>query len=185
MPTIFSSAGRAAAVVSDIAIPTILTIQDPTWKGFSVQKCVLTSMTLNGQSVVQFKHMLREAIYVYVFGEGMIELTAVGFAFASTCSATSYTGLELAMDWWEQKRISTTGLPITLTLGVIRALSGFLVGFNYQVVDPAAGLGQIAFRFQCPPRLPVQVSNLPYMPPTVPPPSLDNVVIGPSLNRTI
>lgn len=171
MPHIFSSQpGVAAVVSSEGAVPSVLNL-GPTWRGFEVFKCVVTGMALQGQGGVQFMSTMRDYIYIHTFSERMQVLSISGLAFGNTCGAdgSKYSGLDGLLYYYTANRLTTTGKPVRLTVGVNTALSGFLAGFNFQITDPSTVIGQFTLDFRCPPVLPViKADGTPVVTPAVP-----------------
>lgn len=155
MPTIFSGgAGRAALVLSPGGAPVRLGIDS--WQGYQSFKAIFTGVGVSRQSNQQFLHTLGGNIYVYVFGERMGEIRIDGIGFADICEGSENlsSGLDWLSSYYDTFRISMTGLPVTVALGAFTVVQAFLIGMNYQIVDPQTGTGQFSLRLAMPPTAP-------------------------------
>jgi hypothetical protein len=159
MPFVFTNPGRAAVVSSSQAIPGLIGLEG--WDGYLTFKSILTGIGVSGQTAAQFSHSLRDHIYVYSFGERVGDLSVQGLAFAGTCEAASMrsTGLDWLIYYYNNFRLSTIGRPVTVVVGALTALGGFLTGFSAQAQDPETGLTQFTLQFKYPPPLPLTRKN--------------------------
>ena len=154
MPNIFSgNHGRVVAVTTpdDNYVPLGLIVGD--FKTKLGAKGLLTGLSVGGQSGYQIMHTLRQYIYIYTFGERAGEVNVSGLAFVNDCTNDSYTGLARLFAWYEHNRISRLGLSMALVLTPTIVISGFLVGFRYQIEDPSISVGQFNLQFVYPPRI--------------------------------
>lgn len=97
--------------------------------GFEPQAAIIEAPQVVQQVDVQFQTSLKEAVYAYVFGDKMGQLTLSGVAFASRCSDESASGLKDLFDYYKEYRASKRTDVITTTFGP-EALSGFLIGLQ-------------------------------------------------------
>lgn len=153
MPHIFASeVGRVAKVEGTSFVPITITLQG--WEnGYETMKGILTGIGVSGTGGQQFMHTLRDYIYVYVFGERIGEMIIHGIAFADTCNPVdNVTGMEKAILFYENRRLSTTGIPLLVTIGNTITLQGFLVAFQSKLEDASLMIADFTLQFRYPPR---------------------------------
>lgn len=163
MPNLFSSNGRVAVIqLDDNSLPMGLVVGSTNTDSFKANlstKGVITSCGVDGQSSFQVMHTLRKAIYMYTFGERVGEIMISGLLFNADCNDTFETlmtggsGINKFFNWYEANRISTTGLPILITIVPGIVLSGFLVKMKFQTEDPSINLTSFAMTFLYAPRI--------------------------------
>ena len=103
---------------------------------------IITRLTLNHQTNVQFLHTLGAAIYIYVFGDRIGQLGLSGLAFNSACEGTDKKlGIERMMSWYKDNRISERGSPVRVMVGNT-PIEGFVVSSSEDTVDAETGLVQ-------------------------------------------
>jgi hypothetical protein len=150
MDVFLTHPGIAIAVDSP-GIPMNLFVGN--WKGYTGYKSILTSFAVHMKGGVRYMHTLRDMIYVYTFGERMAPITISGVSFAAVCEnlkdrvATTSHGLEYAMSYYWTQRVTATGLPIRLVLGLAAIFQGFLDEGTFQLADPNSYVGQFSFNF--------------------------------------
>ncbi|HSN70704.1 MAG TPA: hypothetical protein VLT59_04310 [Steroidobacteraceae bacterium] len=97
--------------------------------GFEPQAAIIEAPQIVQQVDVQFQTSLKEAVYAYVFGDKMGQLSLSGIAFANRCNDDSANGLKDLFDYYKEYRASKRTDVITTTFGP-EALSGFLIGLR-------------------------------------------------------
>ncbi len=161
MPAFFSgSAGRVAAVaLDDGAIPLGVIFGD--FKNYVAMKGLLTSLTFDAQSGVQVRHSLKRKAWIYAFSERVHQIRVGGLAFVSSCDdKTDFfsrtfgnrTGLERAFRWYEHNRLSTSGVPVMLTLTPFLVVPAYVIKFSYSMIEPSSSMGQFMMEILAPPR---------------------------------
>lgn len=127
----------------------------PVFAEASVSKAILTGFKVRGEGGLGVRHTLREKIYVYVYGERAGTVDVSGLAFPALCAPGGATGLDYTLTYYEQTRVSTTGVPVRLVLGPGpgSTLFGFMKGFSFNLEDPSTGVGSFAFEFTWMPRV--------------------------------
>lgn len=151
MPAVFTEAPGVAMVLDCPSLPAVVALGG--WNRPARFKCALVGHALGAQGAQQFMQTLRDMIYVYTFGDRMMDFQMQGVTFLGVCPDDSRpsTGLDDLFDYYNAHRLSTLGAPVAVSLGVTTAFDGFLVGLQHQVVDPGTGLGQFSLAFKCPP----------------------------------
>lgn len=146
----FDDRGIASARVG-AGIP--VTLQVGGWNEGRRFKAALSGYAMGGQTGFQALHTLRDVIYIYVFGERMGALQLSGFAFVGLCDADEdTTGVDDVYDYYNNNRLSNTGMPVQITIGFTTSIQAFLVGFNLQIVDPSMSLAQFTLSLVYPPK---------------------------------
>lgn len=105
----------------------------------TVSSCTDTPVVGPAQGAARFENLAGENVRqanVNVFADG----------------AAYRTGLERLHRWYEHNRVSTGGVPVSLTLSPYLVVPALLVGFSYNMVDPASSLGQFQMEIMSPPR---------------------------------
>lgn len=116
-------------------------------------KAALTGYRMAGMGGYQFLHSLKDVIYVYVFGERMGEVQISGVAFQGLCGlALDSTGLDDIYNFYNENRLSQSGIPISITLGIQTTISAFLIGFEIGTNDPQTGLSPFTLTLRYPPQ---------------------------------
>lgn len=163
---IFSSQPGAVSVVQGPGISMSLFVDGFT--GYGAMKSIISGFEVQTQAGVQFMHTLRDFIYVYVFGERMSPLTVHGTSFAHVCNRMEeilvdpvtgrsiflpdYHGLEYALGYYGNARVSSSGVPVTIVVGLSTVLFGFLTGGSFRLDDVEHELGHFSFSFQAMPQ---------------------------------
>ena len=135
--------GQVVALTQTGTLPLTIFMED--WPGFPSINAIITQISGTTLANVQFLHSLKEYIYVYVFGERVGDLTITGLTFSDNCSGQrGTTGLEQLSQYYDQHRVSKTGKPIKIQIGLSGKvnLSAFLIGMKQDIVDPALQIGQ-------------------------------------------
>jgi hypothetical protein len=111
--------------------------------GFTVQKSIITRVTVSQQGNYQFLHTLGNDVYIYVFGDRIGEVTISGLAFPVDCDKSgSPLGAELIFDWYKDNRVAKRVQPVTITIGLKTIIQGFVTSLTLDTVDPATGVVQ-------------------------------------------
>lgn len=119
------------------------------WGDYAAFKSVITSVRVQNQSGVQYLHTLSDLAFVYVFGERMAPVSISGISFASQCENIQQQnhGLEYAMGYYLNNRISSLGEPITMVLGLSTPIVGFLDSGSFELSDTSQLIGTWSFNF--------------------------------------
>lgn len=94
---------------------------------------IITSFAQGQRVNAQFQPALRDAVYVYVFGDMMGKINVKGVLFLSDCAEES--GLASLVDFYRDFRASQRAELITIELGG-KPTSGFLVQMDLREQDP-------------------------------------------------
>jgi len=82
----------------------------------------------------QFMSSLRDAVYVYVFGDQMGDINVTGFLFLQECDDGS-NGFTEVLRFYEEKRLAKSGAPVKVVIGD-DVITGFLTRLSIQPTDP-------------------------------------------------
>lgn len=165
---VFSSQPGSVVAVPGDGVPMSLFLQN--WSGYLPLKSIITGFEVQTQAGVQFMHSLRDFVYVYVFGERIASCTISGLSFAHSCDRVderaprlggapgaadflpSFHGLEYALNYYNTNRVSTTGAPLTIVLGLNTVLFGFLIGASVGAQDAERRVASFSFSFRALPQ---------------------------------
>lgn len=167
MPNIFASAPGRVMQIAGNSLPMTIRFGNfaksgkyDIWRGFQSFKSIITGLSFQQQSGFQILHTLNQFIYIYNFGERSSDLMINGLCFMANCTdsvnlatgiISTPTGLEHVIKFYKQNRLSTSGAPLSFTIGTTIALKGFLVGLRTDMTDPNSGIAQFSMQFKVPP----------------------------------
>jgi hypothetical protein len=139
------------------------------WGGYVPMKSIINGFQVRTQSGVQFMQSLSDFIYIYVFGERMAPVTISGVSFANVCErqdeaftdpntgetvfSPNYHGLEYVMSYYNAFRVSTTGAPVTIVLGLSTVLFGFLTDASIALSDVDTQMATFSLEFKAVPQV--------------------------------
>ncbi len=109
-------------------------------------RVIITGATYSQSANIQFQQSLKDAIYMYVFGERMGQIEISGMAFASACTDTDKTtaGVDDILAYYQDGRASKSGDAISIIIGKT-PITGFLVGCNVRMVNPVTMMYGFSF----------------------------------------
>ena len=113
--------------------------------GGNITNAIVQQLAIESQGNYQFLHAVSSAIYVYVFGDRISNLTVGGTAFGAACDGGD--GITAVLKRYSGMRIAVRGNPVTVGVGPDIAFSSFLTGINVSAADPETNLAQWALRF--------------------------------------
>jgi hypothetical protein len=143
--------GEAILVVGEEGSETPTRL--PTFEGGIVVTSVLYSQEAN----VQFMQTLRDAIYVYSFGDKMGDIQITGLCVPYVCAPPgssaddSVSGIRNIMSYYAQHRVSADLNPINVVLAQ-EVIVGFLVGCKINTVDASSYIHQFVLLLKALPR---------------------------------
>jgi hypothetical protein len=140
MADIFQSApGTVAVISSDTALPGSIVISQPQFPSGGIA-AIITGINLDQKTNQQFQQSLDGAVYIYVFGDQMGDISVEGIAFPKLCQG-GRSGLFDVSDYYANNRASKTSTPIIVSAGG-QNITGFLTGIrirsNVSGEDPVA-----------------------------------------------
>jgi hypothetical protein len=104
-------------------------------EGFEDQvAAIIESPALRHGVNIQFMQSLDDAVYAYVFGDNMGQVTIKGVAFAGLCTGSG-SGLKELDDYYKNFRASQRKEVVVVTIGKVTQ-SGFLTGMVITSRDP-------------------------------------------------
>lgn len=139
----------AMKVISGRVSPGTLTFTMGTWasSGYNVA-AVISGVSANTHGNYQFLLTLRNYIYVYVFGEKMGDIIVSGIAgFPCDSWSLGTHGLTDQIGYYNNFRLGSTGTPVAISFAGW-ATWGFLVGGQFQYMNPKSRLAQFQFKFK-------------------------------------
>jgi hypothetical protein len=95
---------------------------------------LIESPTVRHDVNIQFMPSLDDAVYAYVFGDKMGQVTIRGVAFAGLCTGSG-SGLKELDDYYKNHRASQREDVVAVTIGNVTQ-SGFLTGMVITSRDP-------------------------------------------------
>jgi hypothetical protein len=131
--TIFiSQPGIIVAIKQPGSLPGSLSLP-----GGLSERVVITGVGHSQSAHVQFQQSLRNAIYLYSFGDRPGQTQIRGLAFAASCRQTSRSasGVEELLTYYAKNRVSATGVPIQIRIGVT-PVDGFLMACSVETDRP-------------------------------------------------
>lgn len=147
MAVIISNVPGSVAVLPGIATPLTVSID-----GFrpTTTRAIITKFAVTQRGTAQFLQTLEDFIYVYVFGDTFGAATIDGVFFSGSCGTGGmYTGSDDIFDFYNVKKIATTGKPVTLQIGLtgMGRFRAFLMACSVQVNDPSTQRGNFSLTF--------------------------------------
>jgi len=110
-----------------------------------VNKVLVMGMGFGQGANVQFMHTLKDAIYVYAFGERMGQIKISGLLLFRSCGGGG-GGLPSIVNYYKSNSVSLNGRPLRISLST-QVLKGFLVGIEFGGLDPIMGTAQFSLIF--------------------------------------
>ena len=146
MPVIIGTAPGSVAVINGPQTPLTVTID-----GFTPTstRAIITNFSISQRGGAQFLQTLEDFIYVYVFGDTMGSAQISGMFFAGACGGGSYSGSDKIFDFYNMKKIATTGRPVTLQVGLTGSgrFRAYLTSCAVMVNDPSLQRGTYSLGF--------------------------------------
>lgn len=136
--TVFSKQSGSVVLFNDPALPARAkgVVSPEGFGGFQGLRSVITSVSLASKGNFDFLHSLGGAIYVYVFGDRIGQVTLSGLCFPDGCDQEGLLGIErLVSDFYSPNRIASRDTIMSVTLGQRSTLKGYLVGLDANLVD--------------------------------------------------
>lgn len=96
---------------------------------------IIESPSYRQRTNQQFQTSLEDAVYIYVFGDQMGQLTLNGVAFSAICPNPNPNGLQQVMDYYDNFRASNRPDPVTVTIASHR-IRGFITSLDIAPRDP-------------------------------------------------
>jgi hypothetical protein len=103
-------------------------------EGFEPLAAIIEAPSLQHAVNIQFQTSLEDAVYAYVFGDKMGQVSLRGVAFAGKCTGSA-SGLKDLDDYYKDFRASQRQEVIAVTIGPVTQ-SGFLTGMVISSRDP-------------------------------------------------
>ena len=137
--------GVAIAIRDPAAIPAIFAIQG--WGGFAARRALINGISLSASDNFNLSHMLRNSIYINVFGERIGDFTVRGLALNGDCLFGQEDGLSRVMDYYRTMRLSSATAPISARYGRF-GFAALLVGAQFNLSNPVTGIGEFQFQMK-------------------------------------
>jgi hypothetical protein len=146
MAVIISNVPGSVAVLPGAATPLTVSID-----GFrpTTTRAIITKFAVTQRGAAQFLQTLEDFIYVYVFGDTFGAATIDGIFFSGSCDGGMYTGSDDIFDFYNVKKIASTGKPVTLQIGLngVGRFNAFLMACSVQANDPSTQRGSFSLTF--------------------------------------
>ena len=137
--------GVAIAIPDPTAIPAIFAVQG--WGGFAARRALINGISLSASDNFNLAHMLRNSIYINIFGERIGDFTIRGLAMNGDCFLGQDDGLSRVMDYYRTMRLSSAAAPIAARYGRF-GLAALLVGAQFNLSNPVTGIGEFQFQMK-------------------------------------
>jgi hypothetical protein len=151
-PEVFLSAEGCVAVVPGNAQNAGFSVSVSSLSADSAYdnlKSIVTSVSMNEMTNVQFTPTLDKSIFMYVFGDQISSLDVSGVCFLAP-QRGGVSGVTLMKDFYAQNKVSTSGKPIAVTLsaagGQATSFNAFLTGGSFSANDPQNMLGSFSLK---------------------------------------
>jgi len=145
--TIYSdNAGRVVRVLPPGNTPMLpLNIDD--WDGFEGQTAIVTGIDFDRTVKAQFRDMFDESVYVYVFGDKLIDLRLTGLLFARHCDNSSVPhvhahGVDGLLAYYDNNAVSVRDTPVVVQVGESPGMHAVLYSVKVQADDNEHGIGK-------------------------------------------
>lgn len=146
MPVFFQgSPGRTVRLDDPAAAGSVAMVGVNPQFDWNSSRVIVTRLVVAHQANFQFLHTIGNDVYVYVFGDRVGSVTLSGLAVAADCdSGDPSHGMEQAMAWYASNKVSARQAPVRIAVGVRTAFDAFVIGSNYDVVDPGSRLASFS-----------------------------------------
>lgn len=163
MPKIFTASQGTVMVVDtaqeggNASTPFQLQVNDSVF-GVDQISGIVTAFSLTGDSNVQFTNTLRNVIYITAFGDKIGNMTLSGLLFLNNpavCgpgTAGSAGGIKAFLSKFYELYVIKRREPVKIALGGSVIVSGFVLGFQVQMMDPQFSIGQFTLQMAALPR---------------------------------
>ena len=89
--------------------------------GFEPQAAIIVAPRIDQAVDIQFQTSLKEAVYAYVFGDKMGNVTLSGIAFAGRCNNEEASGLKDLFDYYKFGPEAMSGFLLSLNMSALQA----------------------------------------------------------------
>lgn len=165
MKLFISQPGKVAVVRDNTSLPGSVTINPG---GFSA-RTIITGLGVSQNGNVQFQHSLKNAIYVYSFGDRMGAVRVSGLGFSSDCTGNGQSGVEGILRYYADNRVSENGQIVEVRVGSI-PLRGYLIACEVGLNNPELLTYQWSLTIATLPETRETTDSAPLVPDAVTPP---------------
>ena len=134
--------GKVIALTVPGGMPALVSIGGLT---DTTSQILVLSMGFGQGANVQFMHTLKNAIYIYAFGERLGSVKVQGLLVFRSCDGGS-AGLPKLLEYYKANTVSLNGEPVSISLST-EVLKGFLTGISLGGFDPRMGTAQFTLQF--------------------------------------
>jgi len=142
MASIFGDNEGKVVALATTGMPALVSIGGLT----GTSQILVMSMGFGQEANVQFMHTLKNAIYIYAFGERMGTVKVSGMLIFRVCEEAGSAGLPKLIDYYRSNSVSLNGEPVSLSLST-KVFKGFLTGIQLGSFDPRVGTAQFTLNF--------------------------------------
>jgi hypothetical protein len=147
MAYIFSnSAGRASVITDTVSVPVTAAITD----GSLCINMAAQSFLIRTSANYQLLPTLRAVYYMYVFGEYPADATINGICFATDCNWRT-NGVSSAIEYYANHGLYYRQLPLYLQVGAAVFPYSYLVGGEFELMNPETNLGRFTYQLKLAP----------------------------------
>ena len=119
---------------------------------------IVTAFSLTGDSNVQFTHTLRNVIYVSVFGDKIGSMSMSGLLFLNkptvcgpAAGGSGKDGISAFLSKFYELYVVKRAEAVSIAIGDT-TISGFITGFQVQMLDPQFLIGQFTMQIAALPK---------------------------------
>jgi len=148
MSAIFSmKAGQVGRIANAAqAVPFTIDFEDNRNGTF-----IVTEIGVRQGVNAQFLHAFDDAVYIYVFGNRIGDLTIGGLAFIEACgSGGGGSGVEKVQQYYDANKASVRRKPVLVKMGPL-TFQAYLMEASLMLLRPGSGSVQFIFTFKMPP----------------------------------
>lgn len=148
---VFTNYAGLSTATHSPAIPMTFVIDG--WGGYLFYKSIVTSISIENQSNVNFVNSLNDLAYFFNFGEKMGEITVSGTTLIQSCLLPSGShGADFVNFYFVINRASTRNFPVILAFGSTLVFIAFLTRASIKFSDPQKTTAEFTLTFKTVPQ---------------------------------
>ena len=114
---------------------------------------IVTEVGIRQGVNAQFLHTLDDAIYIYVFGDRVGDITISGIAFIDVCgTGVTGSGVKDVMTYYSDNKASQRAGPVLVKFGDGDPFKAYLLESSINLLKPEMGAAQFTFNFKLMPQ---------------------------------
>ncbi len=132
----------------------MLPLEIDDWDGFEAHTAIVTAVGLERHAKVQFRDMFDSSVYVYAFGDKLIDLVISGLLFAKRCPKPNAPdedagphGIDGVMQYYSENAVHIRPTPVIVKVGQ-EGMHAVLHGVQAHMHDSESGIGKFVLMFK-------------------------------------